>query len=112
MSELSTFNVAMRVEAIKIVLANHPDLLKQVLNEKGDGIDLNSTPDEMDCYEPDDVLVRIAWDIWNGSGETEFDKVLELLPMEDFHAFIEAMEKFAELRKRIHHSYASGMEDD
>jgi len=112
MSELSDINVKLRIEAISLALRNHPDLLEEILNHNRDGINLESTPDNLDCSEPFNTLVRVAWDIWNGTGETEFDMVLELLPAADFCAFVEAMKKFSQLRDRIYHSYASGSEND
>lgn len=102
----------MRVEAIRLALSNHPSLLKRLLNADGDGINLQSTPELLDCDDPEDILVRLAWDIWNGAGETEFDKVLNQLCTEDFLAFLAAMKKFSELRSRIHSAYASGSEND
>lgn len=112
MSELSKINVELRVGAIRDVLAHHPALLKRLLNDNGDGINLNATPDELDCDEPEDILVRVAWDIWNGSGETEFDKVLHQLTADDYEAFLNSMIKFGKLRQRIYSAYASGSEND
>lgn len=112
MSELSKINVEFRVEAIRTALAHHPSLLKRLLNGSGDCIDLNATPDALDCDEPEDILVRVAWDIWNGSGETEFDKVLHQLMADDYEAVLNAMKKFGKLRERIYSAYASGSEND
>ncbi|MDH5679349.1 MAG: hypothetical protein OEZ55_05830 [Nitrospinota bacterium] len=112
MSELQSANIQLRVEAIKALLRNHPSILAQLLVEDESGINLNSTPDSMDLYNQEDILVRVAWDIWNGAGETEFHAVLHDLSMEDFDAFLEAMAKFKILRLKIHHLYASGAEDD
>ncbi|MGK7344391.1 MAG: hypothetical protein ACNS63_01110 [Candidatus Nitrospinota bacterium M3_3B_026] len=112
MSELDKINTEMRLSAIRAVLRNHPEVLKEIIAPDGQGINLKATPDELDMIEPMDILVRVAWDIWNGTGETEFDKVLDQLPPEDFEAFIDAMKGFAELRRRIWSSYATGAEND
>ena len=112
MSELQTVNIQMRVDAIKTLLRNHPSILAQLLNEDQSSVNLDSTPDNMDLYDPEEILVRVAWDIWNGTGDTEFHSVLHDLTMEDFEAFMEAMSIFKALRVKIHHLYASGSEDD
>ncbi len=112
MSDLSIFNVELRLCAIKELLKNHPDLLGKLLSSDGGSINLGATPDNLDCYDPDDVLVRLAWDIWNGTGETEFDKVLSVLQAEDFGSFIDAMKIFLQLQEKIHHAYATGSEND
>ncbi len=112
MSDLSKINEDLRLEAIRAALVHHPSLLKLLLNKSGDSMDLKSTPEHLDCDEPEDILARIAWDIWNGTGETEFDKVLHHLSMDDFHAFLEAMKIFGRLRDKIYSAYASGSEDD
>lgn len=112
MSELSKINVVLRVEAIKAALEHHPSLLKRLLNDNQDSINLNATPEELDCDEPEDTLVRVAWDIWNGSGETELDKVLHQLTGDDYEAFLNSMKKFGRLRERIYSAYASGSEND
>lgn len=112
MSDLDRINVEMRLSAIRTVLRNHPEVLKEIIAPDGKGMRLDATPDELDMIEPMDILVRMAWDIWNGTGETEFDKVLDQLPPEDFAAFIDAMGQFAELRRKIWYSYATGAEND
>jgi len=110
MSELQSANIQLRVEAIKKLLVNHPSLLKQVI--KDETMNLDAVPEEMDLFEPEEILLRVAWDIWNGAGETEFHQVLNELSMEDFDAFMDAMEGFRTLRLKIHHLYASGAEND
>ncbi|MDH5637680.1 MAG: hypothetical protein OEZ04_04255 [Nitrospinota bacterium] len=112
MSELQSVNIQLRVEAIKELLRNHPSILAKLLDGDGTGINLNSTPDNMDLFDPEEILVRVAWDIWNGAGETEFHSVLHDLSMEDFDAFMDAMVIFKKLRMKIHHLYVSGAEDD
>jgi len=112
MSELSTTNVTMRIEAIKTALRNHPFLVRELLTPDGKGMNLDATPEALDLDEPADILVRIVWDIWNGTGETEFDKVLDQLPKDDFDAFVDAMKAFSDLRQKIWHSYATGAEND
>jgi len=112
MSELSKINVKFRVEAIKAALEHHPSLLKRLLNGDFDSINLNATVEALDCDEPEDILARVAWDIWNGSGETEFDKILHQLAPEDYEAVLNSMKKFGELRGRIYSAYASGSEND
>lgn len=112
MSELSDTNIAMRLAAIKTVLRNHPLLLQELLTPDGEGMNLEATPEALDFDEPADIIVRLAWDIWNGTGETEFDKVLDQLPQPDFEAFIDAMRDFSQLRRKIWSLYASGSEDD
>jgi len=112
MSELASINVTLRVEAIKKLLRNHPGVLKKLLDPSGQTLNVSSTPESMDLFEPEEILVRVAWDIWNGAGETEFHKVLHVLEMEDFNAFMDAMEGFRALRRRIHQMYASGSEND
>jgi len=112
MSELSNINAQYRVAAIKTLMRNRPSLLEKMLDETGQGFNLDATPESVDCDDPEEILIRLAWDIWNGTGETEFDKVLEMLPVEDFTAFVAAMGKFEELRERIFHAYASGSEND
>ncbi|MDH5478538.1 MAG: hypothetical protein OEY50_09410, partial [Nitrospinota bacterium] len=62
MSELQSANIQLRVEAIKALLRNHPSILAQLLVEDESGINLNSTPDSMDLYNQEDILVRVAWD--------------------------------------------------
>jgi len=112
MSDLSKINVTMRVSAIKAALRNHPAMLEKLLTPAGDSMNVEATPEALDFDEPADILVRLAWDIWNGSGETEFDKILDQLPQKDFDAFIDAMKEFSELRRKIWFCYASGSEDD
>ncbi|MBI4827719.1 MAG: hypothetical protein HY804_02725 [Nitrospinae bacterium] len=111
MSELGAVNVTMRVDAIRALLRHHPALLNRMLN--GSGLfDPAATPEALDLHEPEETLARIAWDIWNGAGGTEFGMALEILPPEDFEAFIEAMRAVALLRGKIRHFYASGAEND
>ncbi|MDH5509380.1 MAG: hypothetical protein OEZ32_03395 [Nitrospinota bacterium] len=112
MSELQSVNAQLRVEAIKALLRNHPSILAQMLDGEGTTVNLNSTPESMDLFDPEEILVRVAWDIWNGAGETEFHSVLHTLSIEDFDAFMDAMVIFKKLRMKIHHLYASGSEDD
>lgn len=112
MSDLSSVNAALRVEAIKKLLRNHPSVLKRLLEPSGETLNVSATAESMDLFEPEEILTRIAWDIWNGAGETEFHKVLHDLSMEDFDAFMDAMETFRKLRRKIHGLYASGSEDD
>ncbi|HEB73354.1 MAG TPA: hypothetical protein ENI77_12150 [Nitrospirae bacterium] len=112
MSELSKMNVEYRVDAIRAALKHHPSLLKRLLNDNQDGINLNATVEALDCDEPEDILVRVAWDIWNGSGETEFDKILHQLMPDDYEAVLNSMKKFGKLRERIYSAYASGSEND
>ncbi len=112
MSELDIINTKYRTEAIKTLLRNHSPLLSDVLDASGDGMNKNATVDAMDLDEPFETLLRVAWDIWNGTGETEFCKVLESLCTEDFMAFIDSMEKCTELRRKIHGAHISGSEND
>ncbi|VAX22607.1 hypothetical protein MNBD_NITROSPINAE01-327 [hydrothermal vent metagenome] len=111
MSDLSKINSDMRLTAIKTVLRNHPFLIEKLTKENG-AFDTTATPETLDLDDPGDILVRLAWDIWNGGGETELDKVFNQLSEEDFVAFIDGMKDFLALRKKIHFAYVSGMEDD
>jgi hypothetical protein len=112
MSGLDKINSYYRSEAIKTLLRNYPPMLADVLHDNGEGIKLDATVENLDLDEPFETLLRVAWDIWNGTGETEFDQVLEALTMEDFMAFLDSMKKYAELRQKIHSAYASGAEND
>ena len=111
MSELGAVNVSMRVDAIRALLRHHPELLGKMLGGRG-ALDPSATPESLDLHEPEETLARIAWDIWNGAGGTEFGMALEILPAEDFEAFIESMRVFSLLRGKIRHFYASGAEND
>ena len=110
MSELQSVNIQMRVDAIRQLMRNHPSLLAKVI--RNGTMNLEADPDKMDLFEPEEILVRLAWDIWNGAGETEFHQVLHEISMEDFDAFMDAMTTFRALRLKIHHLYASGSEND
>jgi hypothetical protein len=112
MSELSDINISMRLAAIKTLLRNHPPLLKKVLTPDGKRFNVEATPVALALDDPWDLLVCIAWDIWNGAGGAELDRVLNELPQADFDAFIAAMKEFADLREKIRFAYVSGMEDD
>lgn len=111
MSDLAAINSEMRVTAIKTILRNHPFIIEKMI-KANDTFDTNATPEALDLDDPADILVRLAWDIWNGGGETELDKVFNQLSEEDFVAFIDGMKDFLALRKKIHFAYVSGMEDD
>lgn len=111
MSELGKINQDMRLLAIKTVFRNHPVLLEKISTPQGD-FNLSSTPEALNLDEPADILIRIAWDIWNGSGESELDKILNQLSSDDFEAFIDAMKDYHALRQKIHFSYVSGAEND
>ncbi len=111
MSDLTRINHEMRTSAIEMVLRNHPFLLGKLITEDGQ-FNTGATPEKLDLDEPADILVRIAWDIWNGGGETEFEKILTQLPQDDFIAFIDSMTEFLRLRKKIHFSYITGSEND
>ena len=54
----------------------------------------------------------MAWDLWNGGGESEMDKILHFLGPDDFNAFIDALKEFANMQAKVHHAYASGSEND
>lgn len=110
MSELSQVNTDMRMDAIRILLRNHPDLAARII--RNDGIDLSAKPDDMELDDPWDTMLRLVWDIWNGAGETEMDKVLNLLPHDDFEAFVDAMKAYGALRNKIKFLYASGSQND
>ncbi|MDH4182612.1 MAG: hypothetical protein OEV92_00185 [Nitrospinota bacterium] len=112
MSELQSINIQLRVAAIKTLLRNHPTVLARLLAKDGTTMNLASTPESMDLYDPEEILVRVAWDIWNGAGETEFHKILHDISMPDFDAFMDAMVAFRALRQKIEHLYASGAEND
>ncbi|MBI5815724.1 MAG: hypothetical protein HZB29_08965 [Nitrospinae bacterium] len=111
MSELSKINSTMRGAAIRTLLRNHPRILCEVLDESCD-INQEMTPDNVDYDDTGEILLRVAWDIWNGSGEAEFHRVLNELPAEDFEAFVDAMKDFAALRAKIRFAYASGSQND
>ena len=110
MSELEKINAEMRSSAIKILLRNHPRIISDILG--GGSFNLNATPENMDYDDNGEILLRVAWDIWNGAGCAEFDRILNELPAEDFDAFIDAMKEFASLRARIRFAYASGSQND
>ncbi|MBI4665349.1 MAG: hypothetical protein HY751_02935 [Nitrospinae bacterium] len=112
MSELSTTNVLMRINAIKTLLRNRPTLLSILFPGDGKRFDTTANPDTLDLEDTADILARLAWDIWNGAGSVEFDRVLHELPEEDFEAFIDSMKDFAALRKKIRHAYATGTQND
>lgn len=112
MSDLASINVSMRIDAIKTLLRNHPQLLEKILTPDGKRFNVEATPSALALDDPWDLLVCIAWDIWNGSGGAELDRVLNELPQADFDAFIGAMKDFADLRAKIKFAYVSGMEDD
>jgi hypothetical protein len=112
MSDLSQFNSSMRLDAIKTLFRNHPRLLEKFLTPDGKRFNVEATPEALELDDPWDIMARAAWDIWNGAGGAEFDRILNELPEEDFAAFIDAMRDFLELRKKIRFAYISGSEDD
>jgi hypothetical protein len=112
MSELADINISMRLAAIKTLLRNHPQLLEKVLTPDGKRFNVEATPAALALDDPWDLLVCIAWDIWNGAGGAELDRVLNELSQADFDAFIAAMKGFSDLRDKIRFAYVSGMEDD
>ncbi len=112
MSDLASINTSMRLAAIKTLLRNHPRLLEKLVTPDGKRFNVESTPEALALDDPWDVLIRVAWDIWNGAGGAEFDRVLNELAQDDFDAFADAMRDFSDLRKKIRFAYVSGMEDD
>jgi hypothetical protein len=102
----------MRLAAIKTLLRNHPRLTEKLITPDGDRFNVEATPQALALDDPWDLLVCIAWDIWNGAGGAELDRVLNELPQDDFDAFIAAMKDFSDLRAKIKFAYVSGMEDD
>lgn len=112
MSELADINISMRLAAIKTLLHNHPRLLEKLITPDGKRFNVEATPTALALDDPWDLLVCIAWDIWNGAGGAELDRVLNELSQADFDAFIAAMKDFSDLRKKIRFAYVSGMEDD
>ena len=112
MSDLADINISMRLAAIKTLLRNHPPLLEKVLTPDGKRFNVESTADALALDDPWDLLICIAWDIWNGAGGAELDRVLNELSQADFDAFIAAMKDFSDLRDKIRFAYVSGMEDD
>ncbi len=111
MSNLSIFNNQMRLDAIKAVLRNHPVIMDMLITSDGN-FNTEATPEFLDLDDSGDILVRLAWDIWNGGGESELDKILNQLSQEDFAAFIDGMKGFYDLRQKIHYAYISGSEND
>jgi hypothetical protein len=112
MSDLASINTSMRLAAIKTLLRNHPRLLEKVVTPDGKRFNVEATPEALALDDPWDLLVCMAWDIWNGAGGAEFDRILNELPQADFEAFIAAMKDFSDLRDKIRFAYVSGMEDD
>lgn len=111
MSNLNNINNSMRLSAIKTLLRNHPGLIDMLTTADGE-FNSKATPEELDLIDPGDILVRLAWDLWNGGGESELEKALHILTPADFEAFIDALKEFALMRARIHHAHASGAEND
>lgn len=112
MSDLSNINISMRLAAIKTLLRNHPRLMEKLITPDGKRFNVEATPEALSLDDPWDLLACMAWDIWNGAGGAEFDRILNELPQNDFDAFIDAMKDFSDLRKKIRFAYVSGMEDD
>ena len=102
----------MRLSAIKILLRNHPILIDMMTTNDGETFNTDATPEALELVDPGDLLVCMAWDLWNGGGESEMDKILHVLGPEDFDAFIDALKEFAKMRARVYHAYASGAEND
>lgn len=102
----------MRLSAIKILLRNHPVLFDMLTTADGSMFNTEATPEKLELIDPGDLLVRVAWDLWNGGGESEMDKILHFLGQEDFDAFIDSLKEFAKMRAKVHHAYASGSEND
>ena len=102
----------MRLSAIKILLRNHPVLVDMLTTDGGETFNTEATPEALELVDPGDLLVSMAWDLWNGGGESEMDKILHMLGPEDFDAFIDALKEFSKMRSRVRHAYASGSEND
>jgi len=113
MSIIGDINAELRIEAIRTLLQHHPRLQDELLLAEGKGfINTKATPEELCLVDPGDILVRLAWDIWNGGGESELEKVFTQLSPDDFEAFVEAMVVYGKLRNKIRGMHASGLEND
>jgi hypothetical protein len=108
---LTNLNATLRFSAIKTLLRNHPSLLREITHPDG-SFNAATDPDAMELPDPGDTLVRLSCDLWNGGGETDFDRVLNVLGEEDFDAFIAAMEVYGQLRGRIKSMHATNRQND
>ncbi len=111
MSMLSGVNASLRLDAIRAVLKNHPSLYQEVLLPDG-SFDPATDPDKMDLPDPGDTLLRISCDFWNGGGDTDFDRVLNVLGEDDFANVVEAMAIYGKLRERIRQIHATNSQND
>ncbi len=112
MSELSDVNRIMRIDVIKILLKHHPVLIDMLLTQDHENFNVEATPEKLDLNDRGDMLVRLAWDFWNGAGDSEFDSLLNQLAQDDFEAFAEAVALYSKLRRKVMAIYASGAEND
>lgn len=111
MSMLSGLNAQLRLDAIRAALKNHPSLFAELLLPDG-SFNPATDPDKMDLPDPGDTLVRVACDFWNGGGETDFDRLLNVLGQEDFDNVVAAMGLYGKLRNRIQAIHASHSQND
>ncbi|MFW2331592.1 MAG: hypothetical protein ACN4E2_04780 [Nitrospinota bacterium] len=99
MSFLSSINTKMRIDTIKILLRNHKGLESKLIIDSS--FNTSATIETLDLIEPQLTLAAVAWDFWNGGGEAEMDKILNLLPQDDFDAFIDALLEYRIARNKI-----------
>ncbi len=112
MSEILNISISMRMDAIRTLLRNHPVLVDMITTKDGSGLNPAAYPDELDLIEPGNTLIRIAWDLWNGGGESEMDIVLNQLPAKDFEAFIDSLKDFSKMRAKLFYAHSTGAEND
>ena len=111
MSMLSGVNAHLRLEAIRAALKNHPSLFEELLLPDG-SFNPATDPDVLELPDPGDTLVRVACDFWNGGGETDFDRLLNVLEEEDYANVVEAMGLYGKLRNKIRQIHMSNSQND
>jgi hypothetical protein len=111
MSIIDNINTKLRLAAINTLLKNHPALLDMLITADG-SFNAKATPEALDLIDPGDILVRLAWDLWNGGGESELAKALDILGQNDFEAFVAALGDYATMRAKIKYAHLSGSEND
>ena len=94
------------LEAMKVLFAKHPDLFRFVFDLKNPA--LRFTPEKLieNSYGLSSVerlLVRIALDIWNGSGSVELCDLLDHLDFENYNAVLTSLAQLAPRRSLPYH---------
>jgi hypothetical protein len=90
-----------RLSVIRIILKDDADLMRFIFSHKNaelradPKIMINEAGEELSRSEQ--ILIRIAMDIWNGSGEARLPDILEILTANEILGFIHGILKFREI---------------